>query len=210
MKEEPVHGSGHRDKPGGGRGVPLGAIGGDGYGSVAHYPGGAHQRQAPSGAGRITVTLKVEGSDLVAEVRDDGRGFGLDMAPGVGRGACANGPRTSAASWRSRAGRGGAPACGGGAHCRGGRRHDGGNGATPIRVMLVEDKTEFRQLMEILLSRQPDLEVVAQAVPLYGDSRTRELRQLRCGSPGPRAPRRGRGGPDLGARGARPTPARRC
>ena len=48
----------------------------------------------------------------------------------------------------------------------------GENGATPIRVMLVEDKTEFRQLMEILLSRQPDLEVVAQAGSL---TETREL-----------------------------------
>jgi two-component system response regulator DesR len=31
------------------------------------------------------------------------------------------------------------------------------------RVMLVEDQTDFRRLMEALLSRQPDLEVVAQA-----------------------------------------------
>ena len=37
------------------------------------------------------------------------------------------------------------------------------DGATPIRVMLVEDQADFRRLMEALLSRQPDLEVVAQA-----------------------------------------------
>jgi DNA-binding NarL/FixJ family response regulator len=39
----------------------------------------------------------------------------------------------------------------------------GEDGATPIRVMLVEDQADFRRLMEALLSRQPDLEVVAQA-----------------------------------------------
>ena len=35
--------------------------------------------------------------------------------------------------------------------------------ATRTRVMLVEDQADFRRLMEVLLSRQPDLEVVAQA-----------------------------------------------
>jgi DNA-binding NarL/FixJ family response regulator len=35
--------------------------------------------------------------------------------------------------------------------------------ATRTRVMLVEDQADFRRLMEALLSRQPDLEVVAQA-----------------------------------------------
>jgi DNA-binding NarL/FixJ family response regulator len=39
----------------------------------------------------------------------------------------------------------------------------GEDGATPIRVILVEDQADFRRLMEALLSRQPDLEVVAQA-----------------------------------------------
>jgi len=37
-----------------------------------------------SGAMRVSVTLKMEGSDLVAEVSDDGRGFGPETAPGVG------------------------------------------------------------------------------------------------------------------------------
>ncbi len=32
-----------------------------------------------------------------------------------------------------------------------------------IRIMLVEDRVEFRHLMTALLGRQPDLEVVAQA-----------------------------------------------
>ena len=35
--------------------------------------------------------------------------------------------------------------------------------ATRTRVILVEDQADFRRLMEALLSRQPDLEVVAQA-----------------------------------------------
>jgi DNA-binding NarL/FixJ family response regulator len=33
----------------------------------------------------------------------------------------------------------------------------------PIRIMLVEDHAPFRRAMAALLSRQPDLEVVAQA-----------------------------------------------
>ena len=37
-----------------------------------------------SGAKRVLVTLKVEGSDLVAEVSDDGRGFGPETVSGVG------------------------------------------------------------------------------------------------------------------------------
>ena len=37
-----------------------------------------------SGAKRISVSLKMEGSDLVVEVSDDGRGFGPEAPPGVG------------------------------------------------------------------------------------------------------------------------------
>jgi PAS domain S-box-containing protein len=37
-----------------------------------------------SGAKRVSVSLKVEGSDLVAEVSDDGRGFGPETPSGVG------------------------------------------------------------------------------------------------------------------------------
>jgi PAS domain S-box-containing protein len=37
-----------------------------------------------SGATKILVSLKIEGSDLVAEVSDDGRGFGPETVPGVG------------------------------------------------------------------------------------------------------------------------------
>src|SRR5215210_8134341 len=35
--------------------------------------------------------------------------------------------------------------------------------ATRTRIMLIEDQADFRRLMEALLARQPDLEVVAQA-----------------------------------------------
>lgn len=37
-----------------------------------------------SGATRVLVTLKTEGGDLVAEVSDDGVGFGTENVPGVG------------------------------------------------------------------------------------------------------------------------------
>jgi two-component system sensor histidine kinase UhpB len=37
-----------------------------------------------SGATSVVVTLKVEGSDLVAEISDDGQGFDLEARPGVG------------------------------------------------------------------------------------------------------------------------------
>jgi len=37
-----------------------------------------------SGAKSVVVTLKVEGSDLVAEISDDGQGFELEATPGVG------------------------------------------------------------------------------------------------------------------------------
>ena len=33
----------------------------------------------------------------------------------------------------------------------------------PIRVMIVEDHADFRALLEVLLGRQPDFELVAQA-----------------------------------------------
>jgi DNA-binding NarL/FixJ family response regulator len=35
--------------------------------------------------------------------------------------------------------------------------------AKPIRVMIVEDHADFRELMEVLLSAQPDIELQAQA-----------------------------------------------
>ena len=50
----------------------------------------------------------------------------------------------------------------------------GGNGAPPIRVMLVEDNADYRLLLERLLARQPDLEVAAQAGSLT------EARELTC------------------------------
>jgi signal transduction histidine kinase len=38
-----------------------------------------------SGASRVSVTLKLEGEDLLAEVSDDGQGFESDTVPGVGQ-----------------------------------------------------------------------------------------------------------------------------
>ena len=40
-----------------------------------------------SGAKRISVSLRMEGEDLLAEVTDDGAGFGPDVSPGVGLGS---------------------------------------------------------------------------------------------------------------------------
>ena len=40
-----------------------------------------------SGARRITVRLRMEGEDLLAEVSDDGAGFGREVPPGVGLGS---------------------------------------------------------------------------------------------------------------------------
>ena len=40
-----------------------------------------------SGAEEISVSLRADGGDLVAEVSDDGRGFGPDTRPGVGMGS---------------------------------------------------------------------------------------------------------------------------
>ena len=40
-----------------------------------------------SGAKEIAVSLRMDGEDLVAEVSDDGRGYGPDTRPGVGMGS---------------------------------------------------------------------------------------------------------------------------
>jgi DNA-binding NarL/FixJ family response regulator len=44
--------------------------------------------------------------------------------------------------------------------------------AKPIRVMLVEDRADFRRAIASILDRQPDIEVVAQAGSL-GEARRR-------------------------------------
>ena len=38
-------------------------------------------------ASRVVVVLKTEGEDMIAEVSDDGRGFGRETVPGVGQGS---------------------------------------------------------------------------------------------------------------------------
>jgi len=40
-----------------------------------------------SGAKKVTVSLEMDGYDLITEVSDDGRGFGLETSPGVGLGS---------------------------------------------------------------------------------------------------------------------------
>jgi two-component system response regulator DesR len=35
--------------------------------------------------------------------------------------------------------------------------------ARPIRLMIVEDHADFRELMEVLLGREPDIDLLAQA-----------------------------------------------
>jgi signal transduction histidine kinase len=40
-----------------------------------------------SGAKKVTVSLEMDGYDLITEVSDDGRGFGLETSPGVGFGS---------------------------------------------------------------------------------------------------------------------------
>ena len=40
-----------------------------------------------SGAKTISVSIKMDGGDLLAEVSDDGQGFGAEASPGVGLGS---------------------------------------------------------------------------------------------------------------------------
>jgi DNA-binding NarL/FixJ family response regulator len=47
--------------------------------------------------------------------------------------------------------------------------------AQPIRVMIVEDHEDFRALMEVLLGRQPDIKLLAQAGSL-GEARAQAAR----------------------------------
>ena len=61
--------------------APLGHIGTDLLRIIQEALTNARRH---SGAKRVTVSLKVEGSDLVAEVSDDGQGFGPENSPGVG------------------------------------------------------------------------------------------------------------------------------
>ena len=45
----------------------------------------------------------------------------------------------------------------------------------PTRVMLVEDHADFRHVTKVLLVREPDLEMVAQAESLDGVRRSQRL-----------------------------------
>ena len=59
----------------------LGEVGGELLRIIREALTNARQH---SGAKSVAVTLKVEGSDLVAEISDDGQGFALEGTPGVG------------------------------------------------------------------------------------------------------------------------------
>ena len=41
------------------------------------------------------MSLRTEGDELLAEVSDDGAGFGPDVEPGVGLAPCTGGPSSS-------------------------------------------------------------------------------------------------------------------
>ena len=62
--------------------APLGEVGTDLLRIIQEALSNARRH---SGAGRVSVTLRTEGSDLVAEVHDDGQGFGPGTISGVGQ-----------------------------------------------------------------------------------------------------------------------------
>ena len=65
-------------------GFPLGPMGEAGVELSRVIREALTNARRHSGAGRVTVTLGSEGGDLVAEVSDDGRGFGPGAEPGGG------------------------------------------------------------------------------------------------------------------------------
>ncbi len=62
-------------------GLPRGEVGGELLRVIREALTNARHH---SGAKSVAVTLKVEGSDLVAKISDDGQGFALEGTPGVG------------------------------------------------------------------------------------------------------------------------------
>jgi PAS domain S-box-containing protein len=67
-----------------GEGFPLTPLGETGTQSIRILQEALTNALRHSGAGRVSVTLKTEGGDLVAGVSDDGRGFEPGTTPGVG------------------------------------------------------------------------------------------------------------------------------
>jgi PAS domain S-box-containing protein len=65
--------------------LPSGPLGDVGTQSFRILQEALTNARRHSGAKRVSVTLKLEGEDLVAEVSDDGRGFRPDTVPGVGQ-----------------------------------------------------------------------------------------------------------------------------
>ena len=152
------------EEAGGGRGGPSGASGRDGDAGLSRDPGGAHQCPQALG-GEEDLGERSDGGG-----RSAGRGHrrrgGLRAGCLVGRGV------------RQHAREGGACRQRAGDRERSGTRHQravegplaaGKPGMTleaqarRTRVMIVEDHADFRDLMKVLLDRQPDIELLAQA-----------------------------------------------
>ena len=111
-----------------------------------------------SGAQTISVVVGTSGDKLRAEVSDDGRGFGVEDAPGMGTRNMRERARALGGELEveSRPGEGTTvrfemPLS------RGGAEED------VARILLVEDHASFRQAIALVLNRTPELRVVGQA-----------------------------------------------
>jgi PAS domain S-box-containing protein len=67
-----------------GEGVPSASLGATGTQLSRVIQEAITNARRHSGAKKVSVSLRMEGSDLVAEISDDGRGFGPETRPGVG------------------------------------------------------------------------------------------------------------------------------
>ena len=67
-----------------GEGVPEAPLGEEGHQLLRVIQEALANARRHSGARRVSVSLRVEGSDLLAEVSDDGRGFPPEYRPGMG------------------------------------------------------------------------------------------------------------------------------
>src|SRR5215210_1557247 len=70
-----------------GEGVPFAPLGETGTQVSRIIQEALINARRHSGAKKVTVSLEMDGDDLIAEVSDDGRGFGPETTPGVGLGS---------------------------------------------------------------------------------------------------------------------------